>query len=118
MPEILTIVPSYSSDMAFQENATVVAFGDGYEQRTPIGINAKRLSFHLVYDRVTSAKAAAVLAFFRQVGNTGNFQWTPPAPYDLEGPRHWVARPPLSHVYVGFDCESVDVRIDEDFNPV
>ncbi len=113
----LAIVPSYSSEVDFTENATVVSFGDGYEQRTPTGINAKRLSFRLTWDRVTTQKAGAVVAFFRNVGNTQAFLWTPPPPYDA-APLQFVARPPMTHQWIAYDCETVTVAIDQDFNPL
>lgn len=118
MAETLNIVPSWQSKCDFTQNATVIQFGDGYEQRAPIGLNSKRLSFELVWDQVTTAKAAAVLAFFEARGATEAFLWTPFAPHGAGGPLQFVTRPPVTHTKIAYDCESVRVRIDQDFNPL
>lgn len=118
MPETLTITPSWSSEAAHTELATVIQFGDGFEQRAPIGLNAKRLSFELVWNQVTSAKAADVLAFFKARGATEAFLWTPFAPHDGTGPLQFVARPPVRHTPVAYDCHTIRVKIEQDFNPL
>jgi phage-related protein len=118
MAETLLIVPSYATQAVVDQKATVVSFGDGYEQRTPTGINSKRLSYRLVWDRVTYARARAAAAFFYARGNTEAFLWTPPAPWGDGGPLQWVARIPFGHTHVAYDCETVEVQIDQDFNPL
>lgn len=115
--------PSYSTAVAFDQKVAVVSFGDGYEQRAPTGINSKRLSFQLVWDRRKSTTVAAVLAFFGGQGSSNAFLWTPPAPYNAApfsdgAPLQWIARLPGTHTLDGYDMETLTVQIDQDFNPL
>lgn len=121
--DTLTIVPSYATDVSFDERMTEVQFGDGYAQRAPTGHNAKRLACTLKYDRVTQAKAIAVLQFIEAHGATRAFLFTLPPPYNgapfSDGsPMQFVFKLPAKHVFVGWDNNTVEVRIEQDFNPL
>lgn len=95
---------------------TTVAFGDGYEQRAPEGINSKRLSFDWKFSNVTAARVRQVVAFLDAHPGVTAFLWLPPIPYD-DLPRAFIVRPPWTLNYNSFDNYSLAVRIDEDFNP-
>lgn len=111
----LTITPSYSTLANASDAVDIVTFGDGYEQRSEAGLNHKRLAFTIEFSKVTSAKAAQVKAFFDQVGTTDAFLWTPPAPYALVG--CFVRRGSYTHRYEAFDSETIEVKVEQDFDP-
>lgn len=123
MAETLLIVPSYGTQVRLLHAATLVRFGEGYEQRAPRGLNDKRMAARLVYAGVTSAKAAAVLAFFQPKGLTTAFLWTPPSPYNAApfsdgSPVQWKATSEPVHTIERFDMETVEIEIEQDFNPL
>lgn len=107
--------PTYGTAVQTSDRALVVRFGDGYEQRSPDGLNARRLTYDVKFNAVRTTKASAVLDFLRSVGTTTAFIWTPPAPNDT--PRTFVIREGWQHVHQGFDNHNIAVRFDEDFNP-
>ncbi len=42
----------------------LVEFGDGYIQRTPLGINYQRRSISVTHDNLTSTEASALILFY------------------------------------------------------
>ncbi len=58
----------------------VVKFGDGYEQRAPVGIN-NNLKAYDVTIRVNRQDAPELEDFFSRHGGVTAFLWTPPYDY-------------------------------------
>ena len=54
------------------------AFGDGYEQRVPIGLNSDQRRWEVVFANRPNATADAIEAFLRARGAVQSFNWTPP----------------------------------------
>lgn len=90
-------------------------FGDGYEQRSADGINAKALAYQLVFRQVRDVKARRVLDFLKAVGGVEAFIWTPPAPHDVKAT--WVAKVPWDHRIDAYDANTIQVIFEQDFNP-
>jgi phage-related protein len=53
------------------------AFGDGYAQRAPDGLNANPQTWKMRFARCENAKANQIIAFFRAQGGHTAFDWTP-----------------------------------------
>ena len=58
-----------------------IKFGDGYEQRTPEGINTRLLKVSLVFDKRNEAETTAISHFLHQRGGSEAFAYLPPSPY-------------------------------------
>lgn len=54
-----------------------VAFGDGYEQRAPDGLNNLAQEFPLSFDDVDNDIGDAIIAFLEARGGYEAFDWTP-----------------------------------------
>ncbi len=74
-------VPSYSPTISTEPTVKTVRFGDGYEQRTPDGINSNLLKISLNYDNRDEAETTAISHFLHQRGGSEAFVYLPPAPY-------------------------------------
>lgn len=71
-------IPSYNSALNVKPNVVVTAFGDGYEARTPIGINNKPRKWQLTFTNRANATADAIETFLNDRGASEAFAWTPP----------------------------------------
>lgn len=76
---VFTFSPSFSPVSQRQPRVLRLQFGDGYEQRSPDGINHDLRSWSLTFQHCPSAEADQIEAFF--VTNQTAIQpfaWTPP----------------------------------------
>ncbi|MGZ8172578.1 MAG: phage tail protein [Methylobacter sp.] len=74
---IFTWYPDEGSEELIKPNVKVTKFGDGYEQRTPVGINPDVQTWSLTF----TGDAATILpirAFLKARGASESFQWTSP----------------------------------------
>jgi phage-related protein len=55
-----------------------VQFGDGYKQLAPAGINNKLDTWNLTLPMLSELEVSLVEAFFDNLGQHANFNWTPP----------------------------------------
>ena len=74
----LTNKISQSSSRTIKYNVLSMQFGNGYEQRTPDGLNSKRAVWRVVYNNLTSADRNTLHTFFDAVGSSSWFSWQPP----------------------------------------
>lgn len=70
-------VAETGSTVSQKPNVKSVKFGDGYEVRTPVGINNNPESW-TVQCTMTTPKADAALAFIKERGGVESFYWTSP----------------------------------------
>lgn len=68
----------YSSDAGIKDNVTIVAFGDGYQQRMENGINAQREEWNIIYSPLSKAELESAMTTFNAVGAVGKLTWTSP----------------------------------------
>ena len=68
---------SINSTMDEEPRVRRSQFGDGYEQRTPDGINAVVQVWDLNFERVDDAIADEIIAFLRARAGVEAFDWTP-----------------------------------------
>lgn len=68
--------PAYGGPVAQRPRTLNNKFGDGYEQRTPDGINNKLRTWNLTFNRVL-ADIAAINTFLTDKGGVTSFTWTP-----------------------------------------
>ena len=76
------VSPSYSPQLAIENNILKTELGDGYEQRIQRGINASIRSFSLSFLNRSNTVTTNILNFLSDPlkGNNGasSFDWTPP----------------------------------------
>ena len=60
-----------------------ISFGDGYEQRTPDGIQNNLLQIDLTFPTRNEDEASAILHFFHTRNATEGFVFYPPKPYNV-----------------------------------
>ncbi|RYD28929.1 MAG: phage tail protein [Lysobacteraceae bacterium] len=75
---IFTWTPEFGANRTVQPNVNVVKFGDGYENRIPIGVNFKGFTWNLQFENRDAAEATAILQFLDLAGGVDAFDWTPP----------------------------------------
>lgn len=81
-------VATYGSKETIKPNVVVTQFGDGYESRTPVGMNTQRRKWDLNFDNRPNATADAIESFLKARGAVEAFDWTPP----YGGAGKWVCR--------------------------
>lgn len=69
--------PEYDASLAQDPSVSVTKFGDGYELRTPTGINNNREKWSLQFTQ-SSATYPQVLAFIQARNAVESFYWTTP----------------------------------------
>lgn len=108
--------PSYASEAEVRDKTKIASFGDGYEQRSPDGLNHQRLRLNVVFQNRRSATVATIVAFLKAQGTAVAFLWTAPAPYN-DAERQWVLREGFQHRLNGYDNETLAFVLEQDFNP-
>ena len=73
-----TYVPSYEASENSKPHVRKMQFGDGYEQRIQIGLNANPKEWNLTFSNRTDTERDAILSFFDARGGTESFDWTSP----------------------------------------
>jgi len=74
-------IPSYSPTISTEPSVRTLKFGDGYEQRSPDGINTNLLKISLTYDNRDEAEITAISHFLHERGGSEAFAYLPPSPY-------------------------------------
>lgn len=75
---IFSWVPSYSSPRKTKFNLRRAPFGDGYEQRSGVGINNIIRVWDLRFDTLSEESAQEILNFLESHSNGQSFDWIPP----------------------------------------
>jgi phage-related protein len=75
--------PSYNYSVKLEPRNRVVSFGDGYEQRTPDGIQNNLLQIDLTFPTRNEDEASAILHFFHTRNASEGFVFYPPKPYNV-----------------------------------
>lgn len=78
MPTTFSYVPSYGSPVSTELRVRSMAFGNGYGQDVKDGINNKKETYSLLFDKMTDVDFAAVIAFLNATEGSAYFLWTPP----------------------------------------
>lgn len=81
-------IATYGSRQTTKPRVEVVKFGDGYESRTPIGLNSLPRSWDLTFENRPNSTADAIEDFLKDRGAVEAFNWVPP--YGAAG--RWVCR--------------------------
>jgi phage-related protein len=76
---------TYGSPGSITPLVNVTKLGDGYEQRTTIGINNTLLTFNLGIDGMDLPLTLAVGTFLYRRFASESFLWTPPPPFSTRG---------------------------------
>ena len=73
---IFTFVPTQGTQASYTPKITKAAFGDGYAQRTPKGINNLAKQWDLSFDNLDDTIKDQLRAFLFKVTKSGEaFQW-------------------------------------------
>lgn len=67
-----------SASRSIKPNVYTAAFGDGYEQNAPKGINFMPETWTLQFKPKSQAVAESIVAFLKSMGAYQKFTWTPP----------------------------------------
>ena len=73
-------IPSYSPTISTEPTIRSVKFGDGYEQRTPDGVNARLLKVSLSFNNRDEKETTAISHFLHERGGSESFAYLPPSP--------------------------------------
>jgi phage-related protein len=76
--ETFSFDPIDPIELAHSPKVRSIMFGDGYEQRTPIGLNHDPEMWSLVFDRKLGDDVDGVYDFLKARGGHEAFYWTPP----------------------------------------
>lgn len=87
MSQTFPWVPSYGSSATMKPNVANVKFGDGYEARAGVGLNTRRRTWELTFNRASST-ADQIEAFLEARNAVESFDWTPPH----GAPGLWICR--------------------------
>lgn len=82
------MAPSVESTRTMKPRVLTAAFGDGYEQRAPDGLNAQLEKLTVVWSRLKPVDRRAITEFFEARAGAEAFSWT--APRDT-APKLWIA---------------------------
>lgn len=97
-------VPSYNQSSSIEPRVLTVKFGDGYEQRTPDGINNNLLTLDMSFDKRTEKETLSINHFLNTRRGANPFVFTPPAPFATK--KKFICKK-FSTNYVFFDNYTV-----------
>jgi len=72
-----TWTPDVGAQQTIKPSVQQTKFGDGYELRTPIGVNYKPKRWQVTFTK-NAVEATAILAFLEARGGLEAFTWTDP----------------------------------------
>lgn len=75
---IFSYKPSFSTKATKTANLYEAKFGDGYSQRTPMGLNNVVQSWDVAFTNISTALATSIDTFLAGQGGSEPFYWTPP----------------------------------------
>lgn len=75
--------PSYNNTIQNTPKVKKMQFGDGYQQRTPDGINNILLNLDFSFDNRNNDEATAIIHFLTARRGVESFLFTPPPPYGV-----------------------------------
>lgn len=75
---VFTYVPDYPPTATRKPRVKSIQFGDGYEQRSPDGINTLPEIWDVQFNNRESTEIDDIEAFLSALNGVDYFQWTPP----------------------------------------
>ena len=102
--------PSYGSTIVVEPKVLSTKFGDGYEQRTPDGINNALIKIDLTFELRSNAECAAIIHFLTARAGAESFLFTPQEPYATL--RNFVCRS-WNHTAVFFENNMVKTAFEQ-----
>lgn len=119
---LVPIEISYASAIESTQRLRTVAFGDGYEQTTPDGLNSQMLNISALCENRSQVVVAAVIGFLEGTGlyavrsREEYFYYTPPAPYNAR-PLKFKVDGPLAIEFVTHGSSTVKFKMKQTFEP-
>lgn len=104
-----TWIASYGSALTVKPSVTAIKFGDGYEQRTAVGINSQPRHWRLEFTNKPLPVEDALEAFLSDHAALQAFDWPPP--HGAAGKfvcREWSVQP-TSPKYRSISCTFEEV---------
>lgn len=77
-------IPNYTSEIENKASVTIVKFGDGYEQRTPDGINNSLIKLNLTFEGRSERETRAIVHFLNARKGTEPFFFANAFPYNYD----------------------------------
>lgn len=103
-------LPSYNVQSNHEPRVKKIVLGDGYEQRSPDGINSSLLDLQLSFELRNRKEATAILHFLETMGGTTSFLFTPTPPLDKQ--KRFICSSWTS-TYVFFDNYTIQASFKE-----
>lgn len=102
-----TWFPEFESQLTEEPKVTVTKFGDGYESRTPMGINNSSEKWSLKFTD-TNSKFPEVLAFVKARNAVESFYWKNPfGAINVYVCRKWSMTRSQGYLSINLDFEQV-----------
>lgn len=111
MPDTFSYTPTWNSALDEEPKVRVAAFGDGYAQRVPDGINTTAQKWDLVFDGVTDSTADGIVTLLRNNGGATYFLWTPPGGTQIK-----VICKQWRRDYAGYNSNNIRCRFEQVFD--
>lgn len=73
-----SIAVSQSSARSTSNEISTIRFGNGYEQRAPVGINYKRDRWSVTWEALDGAEKATIVTFLQAISDGSYTTWTTP----------------------------------------
>jgi phage-related protein len=113
MATVFNYIPSRGFARATAVSLREAAFGDGYSQRAPKGVNNVRHTWQLNFENRPDSEANDILAFFETTQGAFHFLWTPP---DGSGVQYKIKCSDWSSVNVAYGFQTVSVTFTQVFD--
>jgi phage-related protein len=111
--------PSYSSQLQIKPAVNVIKFGNGYEQRTPDGVNNNLLRFDLLLEGRDKNETRAIAHFLHKRKASDSFFCDAPFPYNFDSsqsyPKRFVCEE-WNVSYNFYDNYNISIKISETSN--
>ena len=111
--------PSYASQLQIKPAVNVIKFGNGYEQRTPDGVNNNLLKFDLLLEGRNKNETRAIAHFLHKRKASDSFFCDAPFPYNFDNsqsyPKRFVCEE-WNISYNFYDNYNISIKISETSN--
>jgi phage-related protein len=111
--------PSYSSQLQIKPAVNLIKFGNGYEQRTPDGVNNNLLKFDLILEGRNKNETRAIAHFLHKRKASDSFFYDAPFPYNFDNsqtyPKRFVCEE-WNVTYNFYDNYNISIKISETSN--
>lgn len=110
-------VPTYSSKIQTQNQATTVQFGNGYTQKQSRGLNTFDQSISFNYENIDGRQMKAISHYIQQTEGARAFEVLIPDSYLFNQPKHKFTAAGADVTPISWGRYDVNVNLTRSFNP-